>query len=136
MNRFYLWMANTESGPFTIGQLRSMWSSGAVNFETLFRSGSDANWLPLSMIADSLESAQETTVLRAEPPAYYGHVKATTELTSKSIKAWMLVFGLCFWGFLFAIPIDFDHWGLWLTGSCLSILGYQFCKIARWWENE
>jgi hypothetical protein len=65
-----------------------------------------------------------------------GQRKVTTELTSKRIKSALLIFGLGFWLCLLAIPFDIGDWGLWATASCISLLGYFFAKIARWWENE
>jgi ammonia channel protein AmtB len=65
------------------------------------------------------------------------HVKATTELTSKSIKATMLLFGLAFAACVIgAITQDEPVSAYCIFGALLSALGYLITKIARWWENE
>jgi len=67
----YFVIQNRETnGPFTIGQLRSMWNSGAITGSTLYcREGSD-EWSTLEDLAVELEQTQQPSppVPTAPPP--------------------------------------------------------------------
>ncbi len=137
MIKYYLWLSNSESGPFTIGQLRSMWNAGGITSATLFRTDQNGHWFELSSIIDSLVPRHQA-VLKAETySAAPRHVKATTELTSKPIKAAMALFGLGFWACLFVIPfVSHEAAPLFAIGSLLCLICYFFTKVVRWRENE
>ncbi len=46
-------------GPYTVGQLRSMWSGGQVTGDTLYCEEGYESWLQLRVLADELELANE-----------------------------------------------------------------------------
>ena len=141
MNRYYLWKANAETGPFSIGQVRSMWANGSVTVDTLYRTEDDGNWYSLSRIEGDLDPSSRPSstipamgaVMRSERP----HVKATTERTNKPIKATM---ALCALGLLVCICGSIVDDGptriFFIVGMPACAAGYLFAKIARWWENE
>ena len=52
---FYILQKDETRGPYTIGQLRSMWSSGAITGDTLYCEEGYDQWLPLRGIIDQLE---------------------------------------------------------------------------------
>jgi hypothetical protein len=54
---FYILQKDETKGPYTIGQLRSLWSSGAITGDTLYCEEGYDQWLPLRDIIDQLESA-------------------------------------------------------------------------------
>lgn len=55
---FYFVVLNEEqAGPYTIGQLRSMWQSGAVTAHTLFWHEGEEGWQPLIQVRALLENA-------------------------------------------------------------------------------
>jgi len=70
---FYILQSDETKGPYTIGQLRSMWSAGAITGSTLYCEDGYDEWLPLSGIADQLESpppaAQHRSAPASPPPA-------------------------------------------------------------------
>jgi hypothetical protein len=45
--KFYLWDNNAESGPYTLGQIRSIYASGRITLDTLLREESDTEWKEL-----------------------------------------------------------------------------------------
>jgi len=52
----YFIIQNEETkGPYTIGQLRAMWNSGAVTGDTLYCEEGYEEWLHLRVLADELE---------------------------------------------------------------------------------
>jgi len=41
---FYIWENNTEVGPYTLSQMRSLWQSGRINLKSHVRQESDSDW--------------------------------------------------------------------------------------------
>jgi hypothetical protein len=65
---FYILQNNETQGPYTMGQIRSMWDSGAIASEALFCREGDSAWQPLKhelelppAAASSSEAAAQTT---------------------------------------------------------------------------
>jgi len=54
----YLLIDNERKGPFTIGQLRSMWQSGSITSETPHHMDGYSDWMPLDIIVPDLEPSQ------------------------------------------------------------------------------
>jgi len=52
---YHLWLDEAAKGPFTIGQLRSMWNSGQITSETHYTPNAGVSWHHLSDIIDELE---------------------------------------------------------------------------------
>ena len=52
---FYILQDNEPKGPFTIGQMRSMWNSGVLNLETKFCQEGDSEWTGISVLMPLLE---------------------------------------------------------------------------------
>jgi len=56
-------------GPYTLQQLRSMWSSGQFTADTMYWSESDSAWLPLRALLESNPTEnQANPALTSEPP--------------------------------------------------------------------
>ena len=64
---FYILQKEETKGPFTIGQLRSLWSSGAITGDTLYCEEGYEQWLPLRGIVDQLESSSPATQHASTP---------------------------------------------------------------------
>jgi len=56
---YYLYKDNCQTGPYTIGQLRSMWASGTLTADTLFWHEGACDWIPLRTLTDKLEQAHQ-----------------------------------------------------------------------------
>ena len=67
---YYLVLNNEQAGPYTPGQLRSMWQNGKVNAQTQYCIVGATNWQPLINIRAILEpgQVQPATVLPPPPP--------------------------------------------------------------------
>lgn len=52
---YYILESNEAKGPYTLGQLRAMWNSGAVTGQTLHCQEGDAQWQPLHNMLGELE---------------------------------------------------------------------------------
>ena len=53
---FYLFLNNEQTGPYTIAQIKSMWSAGTITVQTLYWVEGNPEWAPLGDIAYILES--------------------------------------------------------------------------------
>lgn len=53
---YYILQNDETKGPYTIGQLRGMWSSGAITTDTLYCREGWSEWLPLLAMARELEA--------------------------------------------------------------------------------
>ena len=62
---FYLHRDGAQTGPFTIGQLRSMWQSGSITAQTQYWFEGAAEWRPLINILALLEP--ETALTKPMP---------------------------------------------------------------------
>ena len=69
-DQYWITINDEQRGPYTIGQLRSMWNSGTITAETLYWQQGFENWYPLSYIIKLLEEQQSA----APPPLAVGHV--------------------------------------------------------------
>lgn len=55
---YYILLGDETKGPYTIGQLRSLWYSGLITAQTLYCQEGFAEWLPLARIITDLEPQQ------------------------------------------------------------------------------
>ena len=56
---YYIYQNDETEGPYTIGQLRSMWNSGTITGNTLYCEKGFKDWLPLETIIDRLEPSED-----------------------------------------------------------------------------
>jgi TM2 domain-containing membrane protein YozV len=54
---YFIIQEDQTKGPYTIGQLRSMWNAGSVTGETLYCEEGFDTWLHLRVLEDQLEDA-------------------------------------------------------------------------------
>jgi TM2 domain-containing membrane protein YozV len=64
---YYILQGDDTKGPFTIGQLRTMWGSGNITGNTLHCREGDKEWKPLRSILNELEPSQKPPPLSAIP---------------------------------------------------------------------
>src|ERR1035438_236944 len=95
--RYYILLNDETKGPYTIGQLRSMWNSGAITGETLFCQEGYEEWLPLNRLQAELEPSPvlppQTHAYAPPSPQPFTHIQ-TIEATGKSWKAALLISAL------------------------------------------
>ena len=134
---YYLHEDGKTRGPFTIGQLRSMWNAGTINLETLFSTAGGSSWSPLKEIVNILEdSSQAVAADKATPPPRdLGTAKVQTiEQTSKRWKAQQMGGGFVL---LLALIFSFVFRsgtmgvGLFLVGAIMLL----HAAIRSWWDN-
>jgi hypothetical protein len=71
---YYILRGDSQSGPYTTSQLRSMWHSGSITGDMLFWTDGMKEWQPLSAIKDRLEplsEPQRVAVRQSDPFAKY-----------------------------------------------------------------
>jgi len=66
---YYLYQNDAPKGPYTLGQLRSMWHAGTITSETPFCPVGGNDWLNLKVIAGQLENESQGSVKAAKKPA-------------------------------------------------------------------
>jgi TM2 domain-containing membrane protein YozV len=64
---YYILQEDGTQGPFTIGQLRGMWSMGRLTGKTMHCQEGDSEWHPLSAILDQLEPPPEQRPAVTQP---------------------------------------------------------------------
>lgn len=93
---YFIHLDGEAKGPYTSGQLRSMWHSGAVTGDTLYCEEGYEEWLHLRVLADELERPQQPPSLRkslAPPivPQRRGLLKRSLAIASLAILGVALV---------------------------------------------
>lgn len=63
---YYIIQDEETRGPYTLGQLRAMWGSGAITTETLHCQEGCSDWLPLSAMTQQLEAPLAPVISPAE----------------------------------------------------------------------
>lgn len=70
MEKYYLHLGGEQKGPFSLGQLREMWRTGAINLDTQFWTKADSEWKTMETLLDLLEPSQPAAPpASANPPA-------------------------------------------------------------------
>lgn len=59
---YYLWLDDKQQGPFTVDQLRSMWSAGKITVETKYCQAGWVDWEKLDLISGLLVNQQSQPV--------------------------------------------------------------------------
>jgi len=65
MTHYYLDSGSQKKGPYTLNQLRAMWSKGAVNGKTLYCQEGGTQWKKLELMQSVLE--MDTAEPKKEP---------------------------------------------------------------------
>jgi hypothetical protein len=76
MNEIYLLQNNEESGPYTLVQVRGMWSSGSITSRAKWRVEGLAEWLPFADLESRLLQSEKEQVATTKAPEE--RVKFTT----------------------------------------------------------
>ena len=139
--RYFIDLGGTTKGPYTLGQLRSMWATGAVTGETLYQveSAPDAIWARLQVLECDLDGVAPPRAVPAVafpsapnfagPPKNCRHcggkIKKGTEAKSEGSGCLVLLVGLVLSPALIGIPIAIyglfmmnKREGFWRCKSC------------------
>ena len=92
---YYINKDDKQTGPFTIGQLRSMWSSGSLTTATLFWHEGATGWLPLRTISTDLEPIPTPKHAVTPEPQTISTTRPTIVRTAKS-RGIYIILGLFF----------------------------------------
>lgn len=68
---YYILQNDETKGPYTLGQLRAMWNSGAITTDTLHSQEGYSEWLPLSAIVQELEPPPAPPPVPPTTPQYF-----------------------------------------------------------------
>ena len=88
---YYILEGEDTKGPFTIGQLRSMWSTGSITGKTMHCQEGDDQWRPLSAILHHLEPPPSV----APAPVYVSQPSVVMVRATKS-RGVYIILGLFF----------------------------------------
>jgi hypothetical protein len=132
---YYILQNDETKGPYTIGQLRSMWNSGAITGKTHFCQEGFSQWLPLSDLQSELEpppSPQPSPQFYQPPPQPLPHKVQTIEATGKSWKAIQLLSGLSMCVGIVVFMISPAVGTLMLIGGFFF---FVFARLGAWWHH-
>ena len=97
---YYVHINGKVSGPYTLGQLRSMWQSGTVMADTIFWCEGNSDWQSLLSMRHLLEPPSlpapptpQRTLQPAKPVAYQA---ATPKQQDKGVLVFAIIFGIIF----------------------------------------
>ena len=130
---YYILLNDEAKGPYTIGQLRSMWNAGAITQETPFCEEGYEDWMPLRRLISELEPPPLPPMPPVSPPILMPvQTIQTIEATSKTWKSAQLISALVTIGgvlFVFVIPE---------IGACIAFIGlvsFIFSRFGAWWDH-
>jgi hypothetical protein len=69
---YFIHLNGETRGPYTIGQLRTMWNTGAVTADTLYCEDGGKEWLQLKVLADEFERPPEMPPIIPPPEKSMG----------------------------------------------------------------
>jgi hypothetical protein len=61
---FYIWENDTEAGPYTLDQMRSIWSTGRITLNSIVRQDTDGEWKTVrdfEIVYSSFQTGSKTT---------------------------------------------------------------------------
>ena len=125
MDQYLIFENGEQKGPFTLLQLRAMWSSGAITVQTLYWQEGHPDWLPLESILHQLENhpVSPTVVVQQTPVS---HERNTQPLStfSQEVILWK------------GRPAYLNYFWSWVYGSLLLFLGAIFVGLKQLSKEE
>lgn len=99
---YYILQNDETKGPYTLGQLRTMWSSGSITRETLHSQEGYSEWIPLSSIIHELEPPPPpiSPPRPAKPQQHYHSAQGSRTPVFKIFVGLVLVIGFIIVGLL------------------------------------
>jgi GYF domain 2 len=88
----YLWRDNRQEGPFTPGQIKSMWDSGAITADTLYYYPGLPDWRPVRSFCLNAAWQGSTTSEAALLRRVVAEQKRTSSLVWRVLAVIILVF--------------------------------------------
>jgi hypothetical protein len=118
---YYIWENNAEAGPYTLSQMRSIWSSGRITLKSMIRESTETDWkeaVDFEIIYSTSKSNQNQAPIQQV-------IVTNFEMTFRS----MVVF-MCKWA-IAAIPAALILIVLFiLLTSALGFLGIMLGSIS------
>ena len=125
---YYLHEDGKTRGPFTIGQLRSMWNAGTINLETTFSTTRDGQRRVLEEMLNDIEGS--TSISPQEKIQ-------TVELTSKKWKKLQAMGCLLpALGLLVTMPVLGSMFELGFVIIIAGVILLIYASLGAWWENR
>ena len=102
-DQYWITIGGEQRGPYTLGQLRSMWHSGAITGNTLYWQQGFDEWLPLSLLIEDLEPAPPPP-LPSKPQIIYAPAPKPQVIYAPAPKPQQQTSG-CTWIIIIALGI-------------------------------
>jgi TM2 domain-containing membrane protein YozV len=84
---YFLWLNESQSGPFTIGQLKSMWAAGQITVATLYWQEGMGEWMPLQYIIDQVAEPTPLPVVASFTPPPFDQTAALHQNLQQTVSA-------------------------------------------------
>ena len=93
-DQYWITIGSEQRGPYTLGQLRSMWHSGAITGNTLYWQQGFDEWFPLSLLVEDLEPTPPVPPppLPSKPQIIYAPAPKPQQQTSGC--TWIIIIAL------------------------------------------
>ena len=140
---FYIIENSEIKGPFTIGQMRSMWNAGTVNLETKFCKEGYDEWAAMKLLLPLLEPPPVATPPTAPPVARLTreYIQSLSPEISEEAKTGRAI-GKSLMVWMYVVIVGIILGSLWLVrdsiaqmfGICFLIAVYflpSFCAIGK-----
>lgn len=112
MDQYLIFQNGEQKGPFTLLQLRAMWSNGAITVQTLYWQEGQPEWLPLESMLHQLENHPVSPAVVAQQTQVSHELnKRPLSTFSQEVVLWK------------GRPAYLNYFGSWAYGSSLIFLG-------------
>jgi hypothetical protein len=132
---FYILVDQATKGPYTLNQIKTMWSAGSVTVQTMFLQENTSEWMPLRSILHKLEPPPVVASGSVNNPPVLQNPKGKVQTIESTGKGWKALQVL---SVLLIIVGFFTLFGSVSSGCGMMFSGFLiflFSRIGAWWSH-
>jgi len=132
---FYILVDQATKGPYTLNQIKTMWSAGSVTVQTMFLQENTSEWMPLRSILHKLEPPPIVASDSVNNPPVLQTPKGKVQTIESTGKGWK---ALQVFSVLLIIVGFFTLFGSVSSGCGIMFLGFLiflFSRVGAWWSH-
>lgn len=133
--QYFVDMNGTTGGPFSLEEMRVLFSSGKISGATLYSKPGSVAWMPLETIRPLFASPPPFPQAAApfqSPPNPITSKRVTTQLTGKGIKVGI---ALCVVGMILGIVFALAYPVCWVL-VFVFFCGFLLFRALKWFQHE
>ena len=132
---FYILVDQATKGPYTLNQIKTMWSAGSVTVQTMFLQENTSEWMPLRSILHKLEPPPIVASSFVNNPPVLQNPKGKVQTIESTGKGWkalqILSVLLIIVGFFTLFGSVSYGFGMMFSGFLI----FLFSRIGAWWSH-